>query len=152
MKECVVLVDFFYSQKKFYSPTPGIEPGPPGWKPGILAIRPCGIDKIFTCERWFNLGSTLWWSIWEAGTRNVIQLWFVEASGAPIVIEATGCWEWGLGCCFCCCCNGLRFLLSWVLLRFLQREDKRPPLSFFCSTILEKNIYTCTIFAKGARH
>ena len=26
------------------SPTPGIEPGPPGWKPGILAIRPRGID------------------------------------------------------------------------------------------------------------
>ena len=24
-------------------PTPGIEPGPPGWKPGILAIRPRGI-------------------------------------------------------------------------------------------------------------
>ena len=23
-------------------PTPGIEPGPPGWKPGILAIRPRG--------------------------------------------------------------------------------------------------------------
>ena len=29
-------------EKKF-SPTPGIEPGPPGWKPGILAIRPRGI-------------------------------------------------------------------------------------------------------------
>ena len=27
------------------SPTPGIEPGPPGWKPGILAIRPRGIAK-----------------------------------------------------------------------------------------------------------
>ena len=24
-------------------PMPGIEPGPPGWKPGILAIRPHGI-------------------------------------------------------------------------------------------------------------
>ena len=29
-------------------PMPGIEPGPPGWKPGILAIRPRGID--------------IWWS------------------------------------------------------------------------------------------
>ena len=27
------------------SPTPGIEPGPPGWKPGILAIRPRGMDR-----------------------------------------------------------------------------------------------------------
>lgn len=24
-------------------PTPGVEPGPPGWKPGILAVRPRGI-------------------------------------------------------------------------------------------------------------
>ena len=31
--------------KKSESPTPGIEPGPPGWKPGILAIRPCGMMK-----------------------------------------------------------------------------------------------------------
>ena len=23
-------------------PTPGVEPGPPGWKPGILAVRPRG--------------------------------------------------------------------------------------------------------------
>ena len=28
---------------KSETPTPGIEPGPPGWKPGILAIRPRGI-------------------------------------------------------------------------------------------------------------
>ena len=30
-------------KKKSCPPTPGIEPGPPGWKPGILAIRPRGI-------------------------------------------------------------------------------------------------------------
>ena len=24
-------------------PTPGVEPGPPGWKPDILAVRPRGI-------------------------------------------------------------------------------------------------------------
>ena len=30
-------------KKKRDSPTPGIEPGPPGWKPGILAIRPRGM-------------------------------------------------------------------------------------------------------------
>ena len=28
------------SQNKF--PTPGVEPGPPGWKPDILAVRPRG--------------------------------------------------------------------------------------------------------------
>ena len=49
MKECVILVDFF-TAKKCYSPTPGIEPGPPGWKPGILAIRPRGIYKT----KWEN--------------------------------------------------------------------------------------------------
>ena len=31
-------------EKKSFSPTPGIEPGPPGWKPGILAIRPRGMS------------------------------------------------------------------------------------------------------------
>ena len=31
-------------RKKSFSPTPGIEPGPPGWKPGILAIRPRGMS------------------------------------------------------------------------------------------------------------
>ena len=30
-------------ETKSFPPTPGIEPGPPGWKPGILAIRPRGI-------------------------------------------------------------------------------------------------------------
>ena len=28
---------------KFF-PTPGVEPGPAGWKPAILAVRPRGID------------------------------------------------------------------------------------------------------------
>ena len=31
-------------RQKSFSPTPGIEPGPPGWKPGILAIRPRGMS------------------------------------------------------------------------------------------------------------
>ena len=35
--------EFEKEKKKVFSPTPGIEPGPPGWKPGILAIRPRGI-------------------------------------------------------------------------------------------------------------
>ena len=35
--------DVHEQQKQTNSPTPGIEPGPPGWKPGILAIRPRGI-------------------------------------------------------------------------------------------------------------
>ena len=32
------------SQNKF--PTPGVEPGPPGWKPDILAVRPRGIAVL----------------------------------------------------------------------------------------------------------
>ena len=31
-----------YTLKK-YVPIPGVEPGPPGWKPGILTARPYGI-------------------------------------------------------------------------------------------------------------
>ena len=35
------------SVEKIYKnvPTPGIEPGPPGWKPGILTTRPYGSDR-----------------------------------------------------------------------------------------------------------
>ena len=33
-----------YSVKN--APRPGIEPGPPGWKPGILTPRPSGTDDI----------------------------------------------------------------------------------------------------------
>ena len=28
--------------KGYFLPTPGVEPGPPGWKPGILTARPYG--------------------------------------------------------------------------------------------------------------
>ena len=28
-------------------PIPGVEPGPAGWKPAILAVRPYGIDMIW---------------------------------------------------------------------------------------------------------
>ena len=37
------------SQKSKPIPTPGVEPGPPGWKPGILAVRLRGIlmDRDF---------------------------------------------------------------------------------------------------------
>ena len=41
--------------RKKYSPTPGIEPGPPGWKPGILAIRPRGIDENIVVFRKYLL-------------------------------------------------------------------------------------------------
>ena len=34
--------DIQCKKQKKCSPTPGIEPGPLGWKPSILAIRPCG--------------------------------------------------------------------------------------------------------------
>ena len=30
------------------TPRPGIEPGPPGWKPGILTPRPSGTDSLFS--------------------------------------------------------------------------------------------------------
>ena len=29
-------------EKEKWIPTPGVEPGPPGWKPDILAVRPRG--------------------------------------------------------------------------------------------------------------
>ena len=32
-----------FEQKNYNFPIPGIEPEPPGWKPGILATRPYGI-------------------------------------------------------------------------------------------------------------
>ena len=51
--------------KKHYSPTPGIEPGPPGWKPGILAIRPRGIDEDLT-EKTRNLKHILMLSQFSA--------------------------------------------------------------------------------------
>ena len=37
------------------APRPGIEPGPPGWKPGILTPRPSGTDytHIFTLTQCF---------------------------------------------------------------------------------------------------
>ena len=42
IKKCSIDGEFPF-EKKMISPTPGIEPGPPGWKLGILAIRPRGI-------------------------------------------------------------------------------------------------------------
>ena len=46
-----ILDDFLQNVVYRYLPHPGIEPGPPGWKLGILAIRPCGMmeNKI---ESW----------------------------------------------------------------------------------------------------
>ena len=34
--------------KRNFVPTPGVEPGPAGWKPAILAVRPRGIDVTLT--------------------------------------------------------------------------------------------------------
>ena len=31
-------------------PNPGIEPGPPGWKPGILTTRPIGTSYALILE------------------------------------------------------------------------------------------------------
>ena len=33
--------------KESFLPTPGVEPGPPGWKPGILTARPCGRGREY---------------------------------------------------------------------------------------------------------
>ena len=33
-------------EKKKMLPIPGVEPGPPGWKPGILTARPYGNDCV----------------------------------------------------------------------------------------------------------
>ena len=43
--------------KKCFFPIPGVEPGPPGWKPGILTARPYGnwtrqLD-VFDKSAWF---------------------------------------------------------------------------------------------------
>ena len=38
---------------RIYFPTPGVEPGPAGWKPAILAVRPRGIvvhSTLFTSD------------------------------------------------------------------------------------------------------
>ena len=45
-------------------PTPGVEPGPPGWKPDILAIRPRGkngnLNLIFKSYNHSKLTETFW--------------------------------------------------------------------------------------------
>ena len=38
----------FLTLKESFFPTPGVEPGPPGWKPGILTARPCGRGRVNT--------------------------------------------------------------------------------------------------------
>ena len=81
--------------KKTFVPMPGIEPGPPGWKPGILTTRPHRIagkkgDKIIYKHKnaRFNLinsPSVLWsifrwmprhdctFSKWKSGTRYFVR-------------------------------------------------------------------------------
>ena len=39
-------------EKEKHVPTPGIEPGPPGWKPGILTTGLYGIhESVYVCNR-----------------------------------------------------------------------------------------------------
>ena len=40
-----IKVDSLDKVRKSNFPTPGVEPGPIGWKPAILAVRPRGIWK-----------------------------------------------------------------------------------------------------------
>ena len=51
------------------SPTPGIEPGPPGWKPGILAIRPCGMVK----DDEFNTAIYFWIKCYSVLENYLLQ-------------------------------------------------------------------------------
>ena len=53
-KPCAVFKPWKIGWSKSGSPTPGIEPGPLGWKPSILAIRPRGIlvtNKFFVVNK-----------------------------------------------------------------------------------------------------
>ena len=34
------------NKRRVILPIPGVEPGPPGWKPGILTARPYGSQMI----------------------------------------------------------------------------------------------------------
>ena len=45
------------------APRPGIEPGPPGWKPGILTPRPSGIDFHFLYP-YYELINNKWKEPW----------------------------------------------------------------------------------------
>ena len=49
-------------KKKDRLPTPGFEPGPPGWKPGILTTRPSGRSDRFSTKRQCKLGLQDWCS------------------------------------------------------------------------------------------
>ena len=58
MKKCPLVTQLYIKKvtNKEISPIPGIEPEPPGWKPGILATRPYGMNhvrilriEVFTC-------------------------------------------------------------------------------------------------------
>ena len=99
------------------SPRPGIEPGPPGWKPGILTPRPSGIGVhpffsiIQTCllfSAFLRFDSIVCLSIvfrlffwWIGGSRGGRRLIFGDPT-SPIVkaqpeVATTGfaiiCWE-----------------------------------------------------------
>ena len=50
-------LNYWSKMKKYFFPIPGVEPGPPGWKPGILTARPYGnwthqLD-VFDKSAWF---------------------------------------------------------------------------------------------------
>ena len=46
----LVAIECFKKEKNVDFPTPGIEPGPPGWEPGILTTRQCRI-AIDVCNK-----------------------------------------------------------------------------------------------------
>ena len=53
IRSCIYFLLVLIKLKSFFnksSPRPGIEPGPPGWKPGILTPRPSG--KLYNCIRY----------------------------------------------------------------------------------------------------
>ena len=75
-KVCIVSQSEFERSKN--SPRPGIEPGPPGWKPGILTPRPSGTYSMLPSYCWYSnclddqiriFGKSIWYRL-----RKVILL------------------------------------------------------------------------------
>ena len=53
-KKLVYDSQLYWDQKS--APLPGIEPGPPGWKPEILATRPQGNERLSLYDKERDIG------------------------------------------------------------------------------------------------
>ena len=70
------------------APRPGIEPGPPGWKPGILTPRPSG-----TC--WKGVLGTVYF-FWMAGSRFITDFTVQESEKQKFLTWFPMCEQIGL--------------------------------------------------------